>query len=239
MTRFRLLLATSVVLLAVAPAAQAKPRVTVTGDPVVLSTLTAKATGGRIQSVTWERCPVKRATCPAGQGYRVGTGTTYGPALEDLDAYLRAVVLIKPRSGAARTVRSAWKGPVRPQPTPAGNATGMQAGEYTCYATSGLSTFWVDSASTYRSPSGTPGTYVLDPASKVYSTGAVKINWTSGTYAEWQNDPAMPFWSEYIPVGTPSVIDGQPLAKPKVLMTFKPEQNLNWASSGWTTCEPK
>lgn len=237
MTRIRLLFVALVALLLVVPVTQAKPRVAVTGDAVVLSTLTAKASGGRVQSVTWERCPVKRATCPAGKGYRVGTGATYGPQPEDLDAYLRAVVQVKPRRGPARTIRSAWKGPVKPAPTPAGEATGMQVGEYTCYSGTLLSTIWIDSGSAYRSPSGTGGSYVLDPSSQVFSKGAVKINWTSGPYAEWQTTDN--FWSEYIPVGTPSVIDGQPITKPKILMTFKPEQNLNWSSSGWTTCDPK
>lgn len=226
-----------VALLIAVPAAQAKPRVTVSGDAAVLSTLTAATSGGRAQSITWERCPVKRATCPAGQGFRVGSGRTYGLQPEDIDAYVRAVVQVKPRRGAARTIRSAWKGPVKPAPTPAGEAKGMQVGEYTCYSGTLLSTIWIDSGTAYRSPSGTGGTYVLDPASPVYSTGAVKINWTSGPYAEWQTTDN--FWSEYIPVGTPSVIDGRPLEKPKILMTFKPEQNLNWASSGWTTCDPK
>lgn len=222
-------------MLVVAPPVTAKPRVTANGDAAVLSALTATVAGGKPRAVVWERCPVKKAICPAGKGSRVGKGTRYEPQPEDIDAYLRAVVKVKSRAGV-RTVRSAWVGPVRPAATPSGEAKGMQVGEYTCYSGTLLSTVWIDSGSTYRSPSGTKGTYALDPASSVYTAGAVKINWTSGVYAEWQT--ADNFWAEYVPAGVVSPLTGQPVDTPTILMTFAPGPNLLPTSSGWTTCNP-
>lgn len=240
MTRLRsaLVILAAAALIAIPSAAAAKPRVTVTGDLTVTSTLTAKATGGTLQSVVWERCQATDRKCSKDRIFQVGSRKTYAVASEDVDYFLRAVAKVKPRGGAVRTIRTAWRGPVTLPPTTPGTATGMEVGEYNCTTNSGTSKLWIDSASTYRSASGTPGTYVLEPGTPVYETGAVKINWTSGTYADWQKDPAEPLWSEYIPVGTPSkMTGGAPTAVGKIIWTFRPANDSTWASSGWTTCD--
>lgn len=110
-----------------------------------------------------------------------------------------------------------------------GGAGGVPVGEYTCYGAGTFSTFWIDSSSTYRTPSGTSGTYRLDTATTPYARG-IKIDWLTGTYADWQKETP-PYWSEYLPIGTIGT-DGVPYTIPTILTTFNPGY-----TGVWTTCQ--
>ena len=110
-----------------------------------------------------------------------------------------------------------------------GSGGGIPAGEYTCYGGGTFSTFWIDSASKYRDASGDAGTYRLDTATTAISKGGIKIDWLTGTYAEWQKE-SPPYWAEFVPVGTVGA-SGTPSTVPTILTTFDPKY-----TGVWTTC---
>lgn len=107
---------------------------------------------------------------------------------------------------------------------------GAQVGRYTCYGGGTFSYFWIDSASKYRSAGGTSGDYKLDSGTTAIITGAIKIDFLTGTYADWELDTP-PFRAEYLPVGA-TMSNGTVATKPAVYMSYNPS-----SSGSWVTCD--